>query len=72
MLKLIRKARGEYTTKDGRFVIRDGYDPSGPAHVREGRQSSIRWECYDTHTKRSHFDFTLARCRERIENCFSK
>lgn len=64
-LKLTRIAAGHYKTPDGRFTIRDTYDPSGPAHVREGR-SSARWMTIDTTTGKYSRSFTLAAARGKV------
>jgi len=64
MTKLTRKSAGHYESQDGRWVIKDKYDPSGPAHVREGRNSSIRWCCRDTKLNTVHYNSTLSECRE--------
>jgi hypothetical protein len=63
-VKLLRLAKGVYETPDHHYAICDAYDPSGPAPVREGKTSSIRWEVKDERGLIIHRNFTLARCRE--------
>jgi hypothetical protein len=66
-MKLTSIAKGEYESSDGRFKVRDAYDPSGAAHVREGKKSSLRWHAVDTQSGRSYFRSTLAEIREKIQ-----
>jgi hypothetical protein len=63
-VKLIRVEAGEYKTADGRFRIRNTYDPSGAPWVRNG--SSPKWRVEDKQTGKSFKMYTLADVRSEL------
>lgn len=65
-IRLKKIEAGRYETTDGRFEIRDTYDPSGAPWVRAGRAGTQHWLVIDRKDGQSLRDFTLSRCRERI------
>jgi len=71
-MTLIRIKAGSYRTSDGRFLVRNAHDPSGPTHVRYAGQDWVLTDANprtvgDT-SRRYHVSrhATLSDAKERI------